>query len=166
MPQPPLATHTLALAQNIIRTYMCSLYSPDCCVILCEASGTWLLEARPADAAVAPNTLTCFGGKREPGEDPLECVLRECREELGWVPEDATRAIDLYVDGDLIAFFFMATAPPRSAELVLEPGRQAVWMDDLKTAQVSGMPLSPWHLCVLRALQAGDSRADFITKKR
>ncbi|KAL3933946.1 MAG: hypothetical protein SGPRY_000056 [Prymnesium sp.] len=123
MPQPPLATHTLALAQNIIRTYMCSLYSPDCCVILCEASGTWLLEARPADAAVAPNTLTCFGGKREPGEDPLECVLRECREELGWVPEDATRAIDLYVDGDLIAFFFMATAPPRSAELVLEPGR-------------------------------------------
>ena len=45
-----------------------------CCVILEEESditGTaWLLEGRPPDAAVAAGQLTCFGGKREPGEEP------------------------------------------------------------------------------------------------
>jgi hypothetical protein len=28
---------------------------------------------------VAKNRLTCFGGKREAGEDPGQCINRECQ---------------------------------------------------------------------------------------
>ncbi|KAL1523557.1 hypothetical protein AB1Y20_018493 [Prymnesium parvum] len=135
-----------------------------CCAILRDPSGALLLEARPPSASVAGGELTCFGGKREPGEEPLACLLRECREELGWAPHDAARAVDLYVDGALVAFFFTASAPPRAAPLRLEPGRRAVWMDDVRRTHADGVPLSPWHACVLRALQAGDRRADFCSE--
>ena len=126
--------------------------------------GAWLVEARPPDAAVAAGSLTCFGGKREAGEEPRDCVLRECREELGWQPSGVERAVDLFVDGELIAWFFEAPAPARDAPLVLEPGRRAVWIEDLVLAEAEGIQLSPWHACVLRALQAGERRADFVTE--
>mmetsp|Transcript_3430 Transcript_3430/g.8598 ORF Transcript_3430/g.8598 Transcript_3430/m.8598 type:complete len:115 (-) Transcript_3430:743-1087(-) len=61
------------------------------------------VEMRSAKAKIAAGQLTCFGGKREPGEDPRKAVLRECGEELGWKPEFVVHAVDLYVDGKLIA---------------------------------------------------------------
>ena len=195
LPEPLFTSLDLARARGVDPFSTSAVVSDDeplppyCCVILREASGAWLVEARSETAAVAAGALTCFGGKREPGEEPSSCVLRECREELGWAPTDAVRAVDLYVDGELIAFFYSAAAPERDAELVCEEGRrvngcsielcrrtevgsdvltksatsQAVWMEDLDAAKAEGMPLSPWHCCVLRALQAGDRRADFTT---
>ena len=93
----------------------------------------------PRRAQVAASHLTCFGGKREAGEAPLACLVRELKEELGL--NDVThelglqelrrssplgcgegqaaaasglrRAVDLYVDGKLIAWFFDAPAPSR-----------------------------------------------------
>ena len=50
-------------------------------------------------------------GKREPGEEPLAACMRELREEMQWEPERPQRACDLYVDGELIAWFFEATGP-------------------------------------------------------
>jgi 8-oxo-dGTP diphosphatase len=136
-----------------------------CCVILEEESditGTaWLLEGRPPDAAVAAGQLTCFGGKREPGEEPQTCILRECKEELGWQPLAVSRAVDLYVNGELIAWFYQATAPPRGLPLTLEAGRRAVWVNAADVSPADGLSLSSWHACVLLAHQAGQSRADF-----
>ena len=68
---------------------------PYCCAILCDrqqtAEGTTsrriFVEQRGVNADVAANTLTCWGGKREPSEAPLECVVRECTEEMAWAPD-------------------------------------------------------------------------------
>jgi len=104
---------------------------PYCCIILPEGPGGALLMEERQKAKVAMGKLTCFGGKREPSEAPLRCVLRECREELGWVPAAAPRrAVDLYVDGELIAWFYVADAPPRDIQppLTFEEGRDGVWL--------------------------------------
>jgi|EP01043_Picozoa_sp_COSAG02_P069791 8-oxo-dGTP pyrophosphatase MutT (NUDIX family) len=79
---------------------------PYCCAILCErqraaAAGDTtrriFVEQRGANADVAANTLTCWGGKREPSEAPLVCIVRECTEEMGWAPDAdmLERACDL-----------------------------------------------------------------------
>ena len=78
---------------------------PYCCAILrdpSQAAGTTtgriFVEQRGADADVAANRLTCWGGKREPREAPLACIVRECMEEMRWAPTPDTleRACDLY----------------------------------------------------------------------
>ena len=124
-------------------------------------SGVLLLELRPASAAVAAGKLTCFGGKRELGESASQCLLRELEEELGWAPDIAkpSRAIDLYVNGKLIAFFYELDAPRRDENLHLEAGTGVVWLsaaDALRDER-----LSDWHATVLRAWQQGKRRADF-----
>jgi 8-oxo-dGTP pyrophosphatase MutT (NUDIX family) len=77
---------------------------PYCCaILLCDpqqaACGTSriFVEQRGANADVAANTLTCWGGKREPGEAPMTCIVRECTEEMGWAPDAdmLKRACDL-----------------------------------------------------------------------
>mmetsp|Transcript_64109 Transcript_64109/g.126826 ORF Transcript_64109/g.126826 Transcript_64109/m.126826 type:complete len:188 (-) Transcript_64109:4-567(-) len=162
-------------------------YPPYCCAILTSGGVNeepiLLLERRPPNAAVAANQLTCFGGKREDGEVPLACLLRECREELGWQPEDGSpkRVVDLYVDGDLIAWFYQASAPQCEFPLAFESGRghggvrvhlselldstdsDAKQSDDVGCVSSS---LSPWHKCVLQAWRCGERRADFVTRKR
>ena len=82
------------------------------------------------------------------------------------------RAVDLYVDGALIAWFFEAEAPARDAVLTFETGRAGVWLDgrqfDAQTEPTAAGPLgdvSPWHLCVLRAWRRGERRADYTTPK-
>ena len=96
------------------------------CVILHrEADDHLLFESRGADAVNAANKLTCFGGKIEVAETPLQAILRECREELDWVPPSSalTRCVDLYVDGKLIAYFYFTKAPPADAHLKFEEVR-------------------------------------------
>ncbi len=135
---------------------------PYCCVLLHEASsGALLLEERPSSARHAAGQLTCFGGNREEGEGALECIKRECDEELGWVPSSLRRAVDLYVDGELIAWFYEAAAPSSDVELRYEEQRRGVWCypgDREMEAR-----LSPWHACVISAWRRGESRADFVT---
>jgi 8-oxo-dGTP pyrophosphatase MutT (NUDIX family) len=148
---------------------------PYCCVVLGEpearagcdsacasASGSSsrriFVEQRGADAAVAASRLTCWGGKREPLEEPLRCVVRECLEEMGWAPQPDSlrRACVLYVDSQLVAWFYAAAAPTEAevASLRFEAGRSGVWVDG------DDPRISPWHATVLAALADGRDRAD------
>jgi 8-oxo-dGTP pyrophosphatase MutT (NUDIX family) len=131
-----------------------------CCLLVDRRDGTMLVEDRGAGAAVATNKLTCFGGKRHLGEEPAACLLRECQEELGWVPRGPARAVDLFVDGKLIAYFYQADAPSRTVPLRFEEarGRAGVWIQGLDPR------LSPWHACVIEAWRSGQSRADFVSE--
>ena len=166
---------------------------PYCCCILHEATGAVLLEQRGTEAKVAAGQLTCFGGKREADEPPLDCITRELKEELGVaikaeaeaeaeVEAEETvargakrakggvvtvrtprRAVDLYVDGELIAWFFEAPAPARDAPLAYEVGRAGVWLD---AGEEDDARLSKWHAAVLKAWRRGERRADFETPSK
>ena len=143
-------------------------HPPYCCVVLGEPearagsasarSRRIFVEQRGADAAVAASRLTCWGGKREPLEEPLRCVVRECLEEMGWAPQPDSlrRACDLYVDSQLVAWFYAAAAPTEAeaASLRFEAGRSGVWVDG------DDPRISPWHATVLAALADGRGRAD------
>ena len=140
-----------------------------CAILRCASTGCLLVEERPANARTAAGRLTCFGGKLEPDERAAGCeeaasggLLRELREELGWQPaEELRRAVDLYVDGELIAWFYVAAAPPLDAQLTFEEGRRGLWAP---TEELLADPrLSSWHAVVLRAWRAGETRADFAT---
>ena len=135
-----------------------------CCILLRARDDHLLLEQRGPDARVAKGKRTCFGGKREAGETPEEAMHRELREELGgvWMPSPAPeRACDLYVDGQLIAYFYTASAPDdaAAATLTYETGRRGAWMP--RDIAATDPAVSPWHRCVLQAWLRGERRADF-----
>lgn len=78
------------------------------------------MEERGLDAKIAKGKLTCFGGKREMNESPVECIQRECKEELAWSPSNLKHALNFYVDGKLVAYFYEAEAPPKDFPLKYE----------------------------------------------
>ena len=147
------------LAQVLAAGVGCQ-WPPYCCAILTgrETPPQIFVEQRGADAAVAARRLTCFGGKREPGEHPLECIRRECQEEMGWAPrsQQLRRACDLFVDDQNVAWFYEVEGPNAAemAQLVFEPGRSGVWVD------AHDERISPWHATVLRAWEIGRTQAD------
>ena len=158
-----------------------------CCCIL-HLGDNLLFEKRGEDATVAAGKYTCFGGKREENEAPFDCIKRELKEELGitvTMPKDEEddgagpsskraktgkaeiasdtleRAVDLYVDGELIAWFYAAPLDPEGAPFVFEPGRTGVPM---RTSEVLQSNLvSPWHVAVIDAWANGKRRADYVT---
>jgi len=139
-------------------------WPPYCCVILTgqgSNAGKIFVEERGGEASVAAGKLTCFGGKREQGELPSECITREAQEELAWLPRGPMlRVCDFYVDNELIAWFYEAQGPSQGDELSFEPGRAGVWVDPCDER------MSPWHASVLQARQLNKKRADFWKEKR
>ncbi len=122
------------------------------CALIEDDHHRLLLELRPPHARHAADQLTCFGGKREAHEDDRTCLLRELREELGWIPSSAEPACDLWQSDRWIARFFRcrwAGDQPRT-----EPDSLAVWAP---WASLPGLPLSPWHRDVLLAVRQGRS---------
>jgi 8-oxo-dGTP pyrophosphatase MutT (NUDIX family) len=137
---------------------------PYCCVILLRNTtagepAELFVEQRPAKARVEAGRLTCFGGKREAKENPLDAIKRECLEELSWVPSDLVRACDLFVDGKLVAWFYLAAAPPPGTPLRFEPGVEGMWI----TAAGNDKRLSPWHRAVLSAWHRGEQRVAVVS---
>ena len=135
-----------------------------CCILLRARDAHVLLEARGPCAAIAPNSLTCFGGKVEACDASAEvAVLRELMEELRWRPGAPLRfAVDLYVGGALTARFFAAEAPSEPEMLAVvqqEPGRGHAWLP-LAAASSADSRVSPWHRSVLEAFSRGAARAD------
>lgn len=126
------------------------------CAIISAPDGRRLWQLRPPDARHAAGQLTCFGGRREPGESTESCLRRELHEELGWSPRLLTPLCDLRVGGRLIARFH-ACAMSDGVRLTTEPGHVALWVPD---AALPGLPLSPWHRAVLAAVQRGAGVAE------
>lgn len=148
-----------------------------CCAILRDAEGRYLLEQRPpprggSRGSRTTGQLTCFGGSRERGETPEQCIRRELEEELGWQVnrEHLTLGIRLInagtkpmrfragpvIPGGSIAWFFRGAAPEPTRTLVTEPGYRALW---LRPDELAGADLSLWHRVVLEADAAGQSVA-------
>lgn len=123
------------------------------CAILEDAEGRLLLESRPDDALHAAGRLTCFGGRREAGETPEECLRRELREELAWVPQHLEKRVALKVGGTLMAWFYHARLDRDVAALRLVPGFRALLV---KPAELPNLPVSAWHRAVLNAWLSGE----------
>jgi 8-oxo-dGTP pyrophosphatase MutT (NUDIX family) len=129
---------------------------PDyCCALLADPRGWLWLQLRPPDARFAAAQLTCFGGRREPGEAPEGCLRRELDEELGWRPEEMAPCCELRRGREFIARFYRVTPSAPGTALRVEAGSCAIaapW------AALSGLPLSPWHAAVLAAVRRGQPR--------
>jgi len=132
------------------------MVEPDyACAVIEDAHGRLLLELRDDQARHAPGQVTCFGGRREDGEDAATCLVRELREELAWTPTDFSACCELWQGTRLIARFYRCRydgAEPRT-----EAGRRAVWTT---WADLDALPLSPWHRQVLAAVAVGTDRVE------
>ena len=124
------------------------------CAILEDAQGRLLLESRPDDAPLAAGKLTCFGGLREADETPEQCLRRELREELNWEPRALEEQVELWVAGELIAWFYHAALDVDIDQLRLAPGHEARLVS---REELPSLPVSPWHAAVLRAWLEGKS---------
>ena len=99
----------------------------------------------------------------------MTAIQRECKEELGWVPNKLERALDFFVDGELIAWFWQPTGDSAgglrfedTSSLRFEHNVTGIWLpqDELSTNEVSD-----WHRCVLEEWLQGKKRAEFVTLK-
>jgi len=122
------------------------------CAILEDAEGRLLMESRPEDARLAAGRLTCFGGRREAGETPEECLRRELREELSWEPGTLEKRVELWVAGELVAWFYHAELDVAVDQLRVATGHEAVLVSRRERPD---LPVSPWHAAVIGAWLAG-----------
>ena len=123
-----------------------------CCAVLIDSKGRHVLERRPLTEADAPGLLTCFGGTRHDDEDPQLCLRRELVEELGFVAGDLTLVLVLHTPKGQ-AWFYLLEGPEEGTVPALEPGYEAVWMEE--TAMLSASDLSDWHRAAFLAIAAG-----------
>ena len=120
------------------------------CAVIEDARGWLLLQLRPSAARLAPDQLTCFGGRRESDEDDRACLDRELAEELGWVPTTVGPCCELWCGNRFIARFFHTTWNGR--RLSIESGHLAIWVP---WSALTAVPISPWHARVLAEVGAG-----------
>ena len=127
------------------------------CALLSDHRGQLLFQLRPPWIRHAANQLTCFGGKREPGESIVDCLRRELREETGWSPVQAPDGgVDLYGGGRFIARFLPLHLPNHIA-LHAEPGFIVL---SAARQTLPSLPLSPWHRAVIQAWDAGKTTVE------
>lgn len=133
---------------------------PYCCAILYCPERGYLLEQRPMGIRDAPGMITCFGGGREQGEVPEECVRRELHEELGIDPGPLSLRVRFFINNRETAWFFEGAAPRTLEGATGALVRRAVWVSavDLGTARLSG-----WHRPVLLAHAAACGSQGVLT---
>lgn len=127
------------------------------CALAQDPRGLWLLQLRPANASVAASQLTCFGGRRELGEDSEWCLRRELLEETDWAPRQLLPSVELWQGPRFIARFYRAVLDVPISRLRPEAGSVAI----LAPSQaLPGLPVSPWHARVLEAVLQGRLRVE------
>lgn len=128
-------------------------YPEYCCSILVKDQSQFLLQLRPHWSKHAPNKLVCFGGRREPDEEPDFCIARELREELKWTPSELKMVLELWTDDHLCAWFYFAEFDVELSAIQTEVGFEATLV---ATDALSKYPLSDWHRVVLDAYLRGE----------
>ena len=126
-----------------------------CCAVISDPRGWLVLQLRPALSAHAADQLTCFGGRREEGEDALSCLMRELDEELGWRPHSATACCELWKGARLVARFYRVLPVAACSAFTVEADSHLIaapW------PSLPGLPVSPWHRLVLDAIAHGRTR--------
>ena len=52
-----------------------------------QRNGLWLLQLRDdIDSIIYPGHWGLFGGHLDPGETPVQALMRELQEEISWAP--------------------------------------------------------------------------------
>lgn len=108
-------------------------------LLLRDTDGRFLLQLRTEDAPTFPDCWGFFGGAIEAGEDPLDAVVREAREELGYVcqrPRLIARvhpdSISYPLDGGPRHYFLEDV--DSGQELILAEGQSMGWftLDEMR----------------------------------
>ncbi len=117
-----------------------------------------MLERRPAHEVDQPGLLTCFGGGREPGEDPEACLRRELVEELGFVAGALEMCVELSTPKG-VAWFYRGMGPEEGAAAALEPGFGVEWIEP---GVMRDVRMGSWNLAAMEAEMRGEkwARAD------
>lgn len=126
-----------------------------CCAILRDPRGRFVFERRPAHEVDAPGMLTCFGGTREPGEDPEACLRRELVEELGFVAGALELCVELTTPKG-VAWFYRGVGPGEGTARALEPGFGVEWID---AGAIEHADIGAWNLAAIRAERRGERSA-------
>jgi len=119
----------------------------DVAIALIPRRGLWFAQKRGA-GPVFPGLWEFPGGKREPLEAPEQALLRELREEVGWVPE-RTRALPVLrhaYPGQVVQLHpFLCHGASD-----LEGPRTALAWGWFTTAQLARLPMPAANLGLLR----------------
>lgn len=113
------------------------------------------MERRPGSKRHAAGQLTCFGGSREPGEDPQSCARRELMEEIGFAVGTLERCVVLSTPrGE--AWFYRALGPEPGTVYAREADTDVEWIEP---GQIMSADLSSWHAAAIEAERAGRQAA-------
>ncbi|WP_456838435.1 NUDIX domain-containing protein [Bradyrhizobium sp. USDA 4486] len=136
--------------------------------ILIDAAGRLLLQLRDdVPGIVHPGKIALFGGRREPAESPLECIVREVAEEIGYKGSAADFEFFVSLHGAdpekiakrLCGEVFVARNIP-SSDLVVSEGKLVlVHPTELDKFRSEMTPLT---LVALKAFLGGSGYAGFF----
>jgi len=111
---------------------------PQCGLVIENAEHKILLQLRDDSAAIAyPNTWGTFGGQVEQGETPLEAIVREIKEELGYDLENPEFFGNYPFEGYDIYMFRKADPALSMHNLAVREGQMAAFFSRQETAALN-----------------------------
>jgi len=134
-----------------------------------QRDGLWLLQLRDdIDTIIYPGHWGLFGGHLDPGETPVQALMRELQEEIDWAPETAPALWFSHNNGTRIAHVFRGQLDVPLEQLQLLEGQdlKLVSLDELKRGQVwsdhcqETRPIAPGLQIVIERLLAEPEGSD------